>query len=98
MTADWTVRPAHTTATRELEPPCRCGWIDDKPLGVRPVRVPVVDLRDTFGATALEVSPMRRTCVACTHPITAGTAAVVHRLTNPGSVLNRYHPTCVEIR
>ena len=54
MTADWTVRPAHDTATREIEPPCRCGWVDDKPHGVKPVRVPVLDLRDTFGVAGFD--------------------------------------------
>lgn len=82
---------------RELEEPCRCGWRDVTPLGSPPVRVPVVDLSDADGYKALETSPTGRTCKACTHPIPPGTAAVVHRLTLPGAVLNRYHPECVEI-
>ena len=85
-------------AVRQLEPPCRCGWRDVSPLGTRPVRVPIRDLTDTPGIKRLEASPTRRTCAACAHPIQAGQAAVVHRLTNPGSVFNRYHPECVEIR
>lgn len=84
-------------AGRELEPPCRCGWRDVSPLGKSPVRVPVVDLSDADGYKVLETSPTRRTCRACTHPIQPGAAAVVHRLTLPGAVLNRYHPECVEI-
>ena len=98
MTAlDWSI-PRNDAPARDLVPPCRCGWVDDKPMGIKPVRVPVRDLRDTFGVAGFEVSPTRRTCASCTHPIGAGMSAVVHRLTNPGSVLNRYHPECVEIR
>lgn len=95
MTADWTVRPAHDTTTRQLEPPCRCGWVDDKPLGNVPVRVPVVDLTDAPGEVVLSTSMVRTVCRACGHHIGPGQAAVLHHL-RPGTsaVFNRYHPTC----
>jgi hypothetical protein len=84
--------------TRELEPPCRCGWPDEPPYGTPPVRVPVVDLTNETGPIAFESSPTGRTCSACTHPIPPGRASVVHRLTEGGGVYSRFHPECVEIR
>jgi hypothetical protein len=98
MTADWTVRPATTAPPRDLEPPCRCGWPDDAPLGNPPVRVPIVDLTDAPGAVVLSTTPVRAACRSCTHPIQPGQAAVLHHL-RPGTsaVFNRYHPECVDL-
>lgn len=95
--SDWTIPTLPPLALRELEPPCRCGWTDTAPHGTPPTRVPVVDLVDADGYLTFETSPTRRTCKACTHPIHPGQAAVVHRLSYSAGVLNRYHPTCVEI-
>ena len=88
---------AATAPTRDLQPPCRCGWIDDKPHGTPPVRVPIVTLRYEPGLIQSESSPTQRRCSACTHPILPGRASIVHRLTYGGGVYNRYHPDCVEI-
>ena len=101
MTAPWSFETARAVAarvpTRDLEHPCRCGWVDDSPLGTPPVRVPIVTLRYEPGLIQSESSPTQRRCSACTHPILPGRASVVHRLTYGDGVYNRYHHECVEI-
>lgn len=100
MSDPWSFAQAREIASRapmrDLETPCRCGWVDDKPLGTPPVRVPIVTLRYEDGPMRLETSPRQRTCAACTHPILAGCASVVHRYYEGGGVYNRYHPECVD--
>ena len=90
----------HTTPfkTRELLPPCRCGWPDMYPLGTPPVRVPILDLSGKSGHLSLEICVSRATCAACKHPIPPDRAAVAHRLRLGGGIFNRYHPECVEIQ
>lgn len=85
------LRRTSAPTTRREPTACRCGWLDDTAM------VPIITLRNELGSLALETSPVRRTCRACTHPITPGTPSVVHRLGRGAGVFNRYHNECVDL-
>lgn len=96
---DWTIPTPDPVATRELEPPCRCGHRDQSPRGIKPRDVdPIADLRGQDVDLTSNTFYALIECRSCHHPVTRGSRAIVVPLEHEyRSRCPHYHPTCARI-
>lgn len=79
---------------RKLNPPCRCGWRDEKPFAPAPAPVdPPTDL--SLDDVAIERSDRQSTCPSCHHVVMTGAMTVHTAAKDSRGYLLRWHPQCV---
>lgn len=84
------IRATNALSVKAAPATCRCGWTDH----VRTEQA-VIDMSSAPGIFAFDNTPIRRSCRACEHPITAG--AVSHRPNRGHLVRNFYHAECIDL-
>lgn len=96
--ADVRANAAAAAPTRVLETPCRCGSVDDKPLGTQPQPVdPPTDLRGLDVDLTTNTLWRGIACLSCHHPIRKGAPCVIATGDDYHTRLPHFHPECAVI-
>ena len=101
MTHPWSLdvlreNAAAAVPVRDLEPDCRCGWIDEKPIGVAPHPVdPPTDLRGLDVDLTTNTLWRGIACLSCHHPIHKDAPCVIATGDDYYTRLPHFHPECV---
>jgi hypothetical protein len=103
MTYPWSLDAVRANAAaavpvRDLEPPCRCGAVDEKPLGTKPQPVdPPADLRHLDVDLTTNTLWRGIACLSCHHPIHKDAPCVIATGDDYATRLPHFHPQCCVI-